>query len=60
MHVNAHKTAKFVRNNQHNTILDIINSNNETNNNYVNIDLAKFGIYIKIFLPNSIIEIYYR
>ena len=52
---NNHEAAKLAVNNWHDTGINITsNSNNDTNNNYANLDLAKFGVHTKILLVENV------
>lgn len=54
-HTNACKVARLVTNDWHNTTVDITNNrNDESNDNGTNINLAKFEIYTKILLIDSV------
>lgn len=55
MYINVHKIAKHITNNQRNTTIDISgNKNNKSNNNDININLPKFGIYTIILFVDNI------
>lgn len=57
----AHEAASLATDDWHDAIVDIIgNSNNKSDNDYTNIDLAEFKINTKILLADSIREIYCR
>lgn len=55
MHVNIYKVIKLAITNCSNVIVNVtLNNNNKSNNNYININLLKFKIYIKILLINNL------
>lgn len=59
IHTNTCEIPKLTANNWYNTTVNIIgNSNDETNNNYINVHLAKFKIHTKTFLTDNIRKIY--
>lgn len=61
MCIDIYKTAKFAADNWYNKIINIPGNNNEkTDLNFAKIDLAEFGIHIKIFLANNIKKTCYK
>lgn len=61
MYANICEAAKLATNNWHNAIIDIINnSNNKSDNNCINVDLAEFEIHITILLVDNIKNTYCR
>lgn len=61
IYIDTYQLAKLVANEQCDTTIDISSdSNNESNNDYANIDIAKFNIHIETLLADNVRKSHYK
>ena len=60
VYADAHKTTQLAVDDWFDKTIDIANSNEEAEIDLTNVKLAEFGVYIEIFLVDSICKTCYK